>query len=107
MEELGAEDFEGDRLKRPGTWAVGFLASWCPFCRAFRPKLEKRSGRFPFPLALADLSDEESPLWDSLHVEVVPTLVVFRDGQPVWRRDGRPGAGLDERDLDALATAVA
>ncbi len=107
MEELGAVDFESGRLTRPGTWAVGFLASWCPFCRAFRPKFEKLSAGPAVHLAVADVSDEDSPLWDSLKVEVVPTLVVFRDGRPIWRRDGRPGAGLDERDLNALAQAVA
>jgi thiol-disulfide isomerase/thioredoxin len=107
VEVLGPKDFEGDRLTRPGTWAVGFLASWCPFCRAFRPKFERFSAGPEVHLAVADVSEEENPLWDSLRVEVVPTLVVFRDGRPTWRRDGRAGEGLDERDLRALAAAVA
>ncbi len=106
MERIGPEAFDGQRLRRPGVWIVGFLADWCPFCRAFAPRLEAlaKAGR---SVAVADLTDEESPLWERFGVDVVPTILVFRDGSVVFRRDGRLGRGLDAPDLEAAERAMA
>ena len=106
MERIGPESFEGDRLRRPGTWVVGFLADWCPFCRSFEPELAALQGTGSFQVALADLTDEESPLWERFAIEVVPTVVVFHDGAATFRRDGRLGRGLGEGDLKAIRAAV-
>jgi thiol-disulfide isomerase/thioredoxin len=102
MERLAADAFEGDHLRRPGTWAVAFLADWCPFCRAFAPKFDALAGGGSFHVARGDVTDEASPLWDVFHLEVVPTVVVFRDGVPGFRRDGQLGRGLSDTDLAAI-----
>jgi thioredoxin 1 len=107
MERLGPEAFEGARLARRGTWVVAFLADWCPFCRAFAPDFEALQGAGPFEIAVADVSDENNPLWERFDVEVIPTLVAFRDGAAVFRRDGRSGRGLGTPDLKALQRALA
>jgi thioredoxin 1 len=106
MERLGAEAFEGDRLRRGGTWAVAFLADWCPYCRAFAPEFERLQESGQFELAEADLTDEESPLWNQFAVEVVPTIVAFREGKVIFRRDGILGQGLSTADLAALRGAL-
>lgn len=107
METWGASAFHGERLDRPGDWAVCFLADWCPFCREFGVRFEELDGVAPFPLAIADVTDLESPLWDVFHVDVVPTLIAFRGGKAIWRRDGISGVGLKEKDLFDLRTALA
>ena len=106
LERLGPEAFEGNRLRRDGTWALAFLADWCPYCRAFVPDFEALQGSGPFEVAIADLTDEESPLWEQFRVEVVPTLVAFRSGQAIFRRDGILGQGLSTADLTALRGAL-
>lgn len=106
MERVGPEAFDGARLRRSGTWIVGFLADWCPFCRSFLPKLEAMGGRNGAGVLLADVTDEASPLWEEFGVEVVPTVVVFRDGAAVFRRDGRLGRGLGPEDVQAILAAV-
>ncbi len=107
MERLGADAFDGDRLRRSGTWAIAFLADWCGFCQAFAPKFEALAGSGPFEIAIADVTDEDNPLWERFNVEVVPTLLGFRDGPTIFRRDGRLGSGLAASDLSALRDALA
>jgi thioredoxin 1 len=107
MDRIGPEAFEGDRLLRKGTWAVAFLADWCPFCRSFAPEFEALAVSQDFQIAEANLNDENNPLWERFNVEVVPTIVAFRDGRSIFRRDGHLGQGLSSADLDALTTALA
>jgi thioredoxin 1 len=106
LERLGADAFDGTTLKRAGTWAVAFSADWCPFCREFLPKFEGLGPLATGHLALGDLTDEETPLWERFSVEVVPTVIVFRDGAPILRRDGRLGRGLNESDLKAVRATL-
>ncbi|HTW40223.1 MAG TPA: thioredoxin family protein [Thermoplasmata archaeon] len=107
LERLGGEAFDGERFRRPGLWAVVFLADWCPFCRAFAPTFESLGGRGSARVAMADATDESSPLWEQFSIDVVPTVIVFRDGTPVLRRDGRLGRGLGDADVAAIRAAMA
>lgn len=97
--------FRGAELARPGTWVVAFLADWCPFCRAFYPPFAALDRR-GFELARADLTSMDSGLWDRFRIEVVPTVLVFREGKVVYRADGRCGEGLGPRDLEEIARAA-
>jgi len=106
VERVGAAAFDGDRLRRSGTWIVGFLADWCGFCRAFVPDLEYLATATDLGVLLADVTDEASPLWDEFGIDVVPTVLVFRDGVAVFRRDGRLGQGLASADVRAVAGAA-
>ena len=56
--------------------------------------------------AMGDVTDEESALWDDFELNVVPTMVLFRDGKAVWRRDGIRHVGLNGADIDALRAAL-
>lgn len=107
MEKWGPEAFHADRLDRPGDWGVCFLADWCPFCREYLPLFKELDGVAPFPLAIADVTDLQSPLWDTFHIDFVPTLVAFRDGRAIWRRDGVHMVGLHAKDLHDLRKALA
>ncbi len=105
-ERLGPEAFEGDRLARPGTWTVGFLAQWCGFCRAFAPSFATLEGGATH-VAVGDLTDLANPLWERFDIEIVPTVIVFRDGRSVARVDGRPMEGLGSEDLEKVRRALA
>lgn len=108
METLPATAFEKGRLRRDGTWVVAFYAEWCPFCRRFRPEFEALDGGTAFRTAIGDVSSEVSPLWDDFAIEVVPTVIVFRDGRPVFRVDSVEGFGPPPHALDrARAAALA
>jgi len=50
--------------------------------------------------AKVDISDDDNPLWEMFGISIVPTVVVFKDGQPVFRRDGVQGRGLPKTAID-------
>ncbi|MCI4364189.1 MAG: thioredoxin family protein [Thermoplasmata archaeon] len=102
METLGPADFEGARLRRPGTVVVCFEATWCGFCHRFVPTFVAKEGKLPATLALADISNEENPLWELFGIEVVPALIAFREGSAVWRIDSPLMVGLDDRALRTM-----
>lgn len=103
MDAVRGTDFEGTRLRRPGTYAVCATATWCPFCRKFAPLFQAKDGHVAGTLATLDLSDESNPLWETLSVEVVPTILGYRDGTLAWRIDGRSMRGLAAKDLEKMA----
>jgi thioredoxin-like negative regulator of GroEL len=103
LEVLRTNDFEGTHLKRDGTYAVCFGATWCRPNRGFVPKFVARNGRLPAQLAIADITERNDPLWDSFRIRITPTVLVFRDRTPVGRFDGRRFIGLRDSDLDRLA----
>jgi thioredoxin 1 len=104
MLSLKPEDFSGTRLLDSRNTLVVFYASWCPFCRSFLSVFESAMSRKTDPQgALVDISYEDNPLWETFKVDIVPTLVGFRDGGAIVRKDGTAGAGLGMSDLqDAL-----
>lgn len=101
-----AAAFDGTRLRAPGLVVVGFLADWCPYCVRFLPELARLldEGR---AVVCADLSDEDDPLWERFSIEIVPTVLVFRDGREVFRASGVAGVGLSSTDLRSVREALA
>ena len=89
-----------------GKLVVLFYASWCPFCRAFLPIFESYEGKASVPLLKLQVDEDENPLWDEYKVEVIPTLLLFKDGKVVVRADAKPHVGLKEADLSAILKKV-
>jgi len=106
MESLTRDRFEGLSLRRPGRYVVVFTADWCPFCRAFLPEFSALEGQPGFHAAEANLTDLENPLWEQFDIEIVPTIIVFRDGEVTLRIDGVSGVGLGPRDVDRARAAA-
>jgi len=94
-EELNAAVREKDA-------AVLFYATWCPFCRVFKPVFEKMEGKAKKngyePMEVI-IDDESNPLWDIYSIEVIPTVLFFKGGKVERRLDGKAGIGLSEEDL--------
>ena len=100
--KLGPSEFDRKHLKKPGTMTVLFAAEWCPFCQRFSPVFESALAEKGAPRALADLSDLENPLWETFDVQVVPTVMIFKEGEMVYRKDGVLGEGLPNGTMDEV-----
>ncbi len=102
---LVASDFLGDKLLRTEKYLIFFYSEWCPFVRkSFRllKSLEKSQSR----VFRVDLSDENNPLWDSLNIKVIPTLIGFDGGKEFWRANGISMVGLREKDFKQAIIAA-
>lgn len=77
-----------------------FFAQWCPFCRRFYPGFEAALNGKGVGWAIVDISDTDDPLWETFDINVVPSIIIFKEGQSVFRRDGLLGRGLSEKAID-------
>ncbi len=98
-------DFKDDVLESEVPVVALFHARWCGFCSSFLPTFRgvRADG---FRLVEVDISDYDSPLWDTYGIEIVPTLIAFDQGVVIDRVDGRFMSGLSEDDLERIVEAV-
>ena len=61
---------------------VEFWAPWCVYCRRIAPALEKVAAERTNQLPVAQINIDEEPLVaEQEQIEVIPTLVIYRDGK--------------------------
>lgn len=94
------QDFEHILSTYPDV-LMEFYASWCPHCKAFYPNLEAASNELAgqgIYTAQTEIDIFEQ-LAGEYNVESIPTLIFFRNGQPVLETTG-------ERDPQAVLEFV-
>lgn len=63
---------------------VDFWADWCGPCHAIAPVLEELSTEYRERLTIAKLNVDENPEKPAAFgIRSIPTLILFRNGQPV------------------------
>ena len=63
---------------------VDFWAPWCGYCRRIGPAYEKIAETYGNDVVVAKVNiDEEAALAKQERIEVLPTLVFYRDGKAV------------------------
>lgn len=60
---------------------VDFWAPWCSYCRRIGPAYEKIAEQFGDELIIAKVNIDDEPLLaNQEQIEVIPTLVLYKDG---------------------------
>lgn len=88
MQILNSESFNEKLKNVKGVMMVDFFATWCGPCQMLTPVLEKISNsRADFDIVKVDI-DQAMGLANKFKIQVVPTLLVFKDGKVVNQTEG-------------------
>jgi len=78
---------------------VDFSAEWCGPCQTLAPILKEVKEHFGDSLSVIKIDvDKNNALARSFSVQGVPTLILYKSGQQVWRQSGL----LTRSDLIAI-----
>ena len=80
---LNTKEFH-EALAAGKTLLVDYWAPWCTYCRRIGPAYEKIAEEYGERLVISKINiDEEGALAQQEHIEVIPTLVLYKNGQAV------------------------
>lgn len=78
---------------------VDFFATWCGPCKQMHPVLEQLKASEGENLRIIKLDvDRNEALASAYRIQSVPTLMLFRNGELLWRQSG----AMSLADLKAL-----
>jgi thioredoxin 1 len=102
--EVTEANFEQEVLKSETPVLVDFWAEWCGPCHAVSPVLEKIAEQRPGELKLVKVNiDDEQALSQRYGVMSIPTMILFKDGQPAAAAVGAQPKSSLERSLGLAA----
>ena len=68
---------------------VDFFATWCGPCKMMHPVLEAIKQEMGDKLRIVKVDVDENELVSQQYrIQSVPTLMIFKDGEVVWRHSG-------------------
>jgi thioredoxin 1 len=100
--EFTDDNFQAEVLESKQPVLVDFTAPWCPPCRRIAPMIDELAadnvGRAKIGKLNIDVNQQSTAAYG---VEAIPTLILFKQGQPVQRFQGIPAKSRVQVALDA------
>ena len=88
LKHVDEMNFKKEVLEAKRIVLVDFFTTWCGQCQILGPILEKISNsRAEFDIAKVDV-DQAQELAIKYGIEVVPTMLIFKDGQVMQTLEG-------------------
>ncbi|MFC4872696.1 thioredoxin [Negadavirga shengliensis] len=79
-----SELIKGDKLV-----LVDFYATWCGPCQMMQPILQEVAAKVGDRAKIIKIDVDRNPVAaNKFQIRGVPTLILFRKGEPLWRQSG-------------------
>jgi len=102
--KIDSSNFKSDVLEASRPVVVDFWAEWCGPCKMIGPSLEEISDELD-SVDIVKLNIDENPdIAAQFGVRSIPTLMMFKDGEPA---SVQVGAAAKSKLLDWIKTASA
>ena len=98
---LNQDNFKEEVLNSQAPVLVDFWATWCGPCRMIAPIIEEIANEGKIKVGKVNVDDNMS-LATEFGIEVIPTLIFFKDGKPVKKTTGVLEKGEIERIILTL-----
>ncbi len=83
------DDFDAQVLQSSQVVLVDFWAEWCAPCRMIAPVVQSLADEFGDRLKVVKMDIDANPkVPGQLGIMSIPTLIIFKDGQPADRTVG-------------------
>jgi thioredoxin len=101
------DDFH-DVIAEPGVAVVDFWAVWCPPCRIMDPILGEIALEWASRgVRIVKVNVDEAPrLAGEFEIRSIPTILFFKDGEPLFEMVGLVSKPVLERELGELSREV-
>jgi thioredoxin 1 len=95
---VGVKDKFSDIIRGEKPVLVDFHAEWCGPCKVMSPILSELKSKMKDDLTILKIDIDKNPeVTNAYSVQGVPTLILFRNGQIIWRQSGVSSAAQLER----------
>jgi thioredoxin 1 len=99
--EISDDQFATEVLQSQQPVLVDFWAPWCGPCRRIAPMIDELAEEYAGTAKVCKVNvDENQQSAMQYGIEAIPTLIVFKNGQPVQRFQGIPPKSRLQEALD-------
>lgn len=89
-------------INKPIPVLIDFYADWCGPCQVMSPVLKDVKSELGDKVAIIKINvDKNQALAQKMQVRGVPTFIIYRNGQQIWRQSGVISKELLVKRLEA------